>query len=230
MDRPLPHDFGTNSARQGSVKAHRGPSPVRQRQSVSYYARQDHAARRAREESYSARSVFKLQELDHRYMLLKPGMCVLDLGCAPGSWLEYAAPKVGSRGFCLGVDLVPVQQELPNTRFEQGDALDPALLSRLASEHGIRYFDLVLCDMSPRLTGIRAQDQERALALWTAALDTARAWLRPDGALVVKLFEGGGHTELIQRAKQLFTRVELMRPKTTRKHSREIYLVGLGKL
>lgn len=192
------------------------------------YNPKDFFFRKAKEQNFAARSVFKLEELDRRFRIFKPGQKVLDLGCAPGSWVQYAIKKVGSKGFCIGIDLQQVKLAYPNARFVQGDAFDQELLAKLLKEHKIEHLDVVLSDMAPKTTGIRIQDQQRSYELCLRALEVAKHWLKENGTFVVKFFQSGEFENYLKEMKQYFSRVEVVRPKSTRKASYEVYIIGLG--
>lgn len=182
--------------------------------------------RRAKEEGYAARSVFKLEDMDRRYQLLKKGQAVLDLGCHPGSWLQYTARRVGSGGLVLGVDLKPPTVDLPaQVKFLQADVLDltPEHLSTLAPP-----LDAVLSDVAPATTGVVHADQAKSLALAEAALDLALALLRPGGVFVAKVYQGSGTDQLIRRVKTAFTLGKGHKPPGSRSASRETYILGRG--
>lgn len=195
---------------------------------MSYNPR-DHYFRKAKEENYAARSVFKLEEIDKKSKLFKPGQIVLDLGASPGSWSQYASQKVGSSGKVLGVDLKPVTVSLKNSVFIQADLRD-LKLEDIFKEHGYRPpFDLVLSDMAPNTTGIRFTDQARSMELCELALDVARRFLKPGGHFVCKLFHSDDFTKLREEIKSDFQKFEAVKPDSTRKISKEIFLVGLNK-
>lgn len=194
--------------------------------------RPDAFAKRARREGFPARSVFKLEEIDRRTRLLRPGQRVLDLGAAPGSWSLYASQKVGPRGVVVAVDLSEVRTELPaNVVFRQLDALgaDPAALVALAGSPAdeARPFDVVLSDMAPSTTGARDVDQARSFELFCAALRVAASALRPGGSFVGKIFQGPDFEEARKIARSRFEEVRLIRPRGTRSDSYEIFVVGL---
>lgn len=177
---------------------------------------------RAREEGWRARSVFKLQELDERFGLLKRGAAVLDLGAAPGSWSQYAARK-GCR--VAAVDLLPVEP-LPGVELLQGDFLDPAVQMLLRQRLG-GPAHVVLSDMAASATGQRAVDRLRAEALGETVLDFAAEVLTTGGACALKLVKGG-ESVLMPRATALFTTARIVRPKATRAQSSEVFLVARG--
>lgn len=183
----------------------------------------DHYTLRAKKEGRPARSVFKLQEIDEKHRILRPGVTVLDLGCAPGSWIQYAADRIGPKGYALGFDLKPVEVGLPAwAETFIGDAFE--LREELAHA-----FDVILSDMAPATTGDRKTDALRSAALVERALDVADAQLKPGGSVVLKVFEGRDTPPLVTRMKQTFEKVVRARPDATRKHSVEIFLTGLRK-
>lgn len=189
-------------------------------------ARHDAAYRRAKDSGFAARAVFKLEELDKRFRLLGPGKHVLDLGCWPGSWMQYAAGKVGEEGLVVGIDLREVELTLPpwcEAIVADAETLDPAVL---LERYGA--FDVVLSDMAPKTTGDRRSDQFRSEALTRRALKIARAVLRPGGHFAAKVFQGGGFKELLEEVQQAFQEGRAYVSKATRAGSPEQYLVGRG--
>jgi 23S rRNA (uridine2552-2'-O)-methyltransferase len=192
------------------------------------YNPKDFFFKQAKKENYAARSVFKLEEMDAKFQMLKPGQKVLDLGCAPGSWAQYASKRIGPKGRLVGIDLQKVKFSLPNAIFFEGDAFSEGLLELALSEvDGI--FDIVLSDMAPKTTGVRVQDQERSLTLCRSALEVCRKYLRPGGRFVVKIFQSGDSPEFVKEMKEVFERVEIARPKSVRSQSFEIYILGMRK-
>lgn len=189
----------------------------------------DHYFRKAKEQNFAARSVFKLEEIDQKYKLFRPGQTVLDLGASPGSWSQYASKKIGGKGRVLGVDLSPVTVKLDNAVFIQADLRD-LNLGDVFAEHGFTPpFDLVLSDMAPKTTGIRMTDQARSMELCELALDVARRFLKPNGHFVCKLFHSDDFNKLRDEIKKSFQKFEAIRPDSTRKISKEIFLIGLSK-
>jgi len=183
--------------------------------------------RRAREAGYVSRAVFKLKAMDTRFRLVRPGQRVLDLGCSPGSWLQYLAERVGGSGLVLGVDLTPPAVALkPPLYFLAGDiqSLDLAALRAVSP-----VFDLVVSDLAPKTSGIREVDEGRSLALARAALAAARELLRPGGHFLVKVFEGPDLPGLVAEVQALFEECHRVKPEGSRPASRELYLVGLRK-
>lgn len=195
-------------------------------QKKSPYKGPDSFTVRAKERGFPARSVFKLEEIDHRVRLLKPGMNVLDLGACPGSWSKYAAEKIGKNGHLLAVDLNPLAITLPpHATFVQGDALalDNETLAKFAP------YDVVLSDMAPNTTGNRLGDQTRSFELFMRALDVAEAFLKPGGAFVGKIFMGGDFVVARDQVRKLFDSERSIRPEGTRSVSYELFLIGTGR-
>ena len=180
----------------------------------------------AKQQGYPARSVFKLEEIDRRLNLLKGGMHVLDLGATPGSWMLYAAQKIGRGGKLLAVDLNPIEIPVPdNAQFVLGDALalDNDALATFAP------YDIVLSDMAPRTTGNRLGDQTRSFELFMRALAVAEKLAKPGGAFVGKIFMGEDYALAQKAVKRVFGEERALRPEGTRTNSYELFLVGLGK-
>tara|TARA_B100000683_G_scaffold277680_1_gene337979 strand:- start:1449 stop:2138 length:690 start_codon:yes stop_codon:yes gene_type:complete len=200
----------------------------------SRYDRHDSYYRRAKKDGYVARSIYKLEEIDDALKLVKRGDCVLDLGCAPGSWLQYVVHKVGSdKGAVVGIDLLEVALAFgKHVKIIQGDAfeIDPHELrpSHASEDATGPYFDVVLSDMAPNTTGIKSVDQDRSLALCEHALYLAVKMLKPGGNFCVKILEGGGIQNYVKIARNAFDTVKIKRPKGTRVGSMETYVVGLN--
>ncbi|MEZ4469424.1 MAG: SAM-dependent methyltransferase [bacterium] len=186
---------------------------------------QDHYARRARAEGYRARSIYKLEEINRRVRLFRRGQRVLDLGCAPGSWTQYAAGEVGPSGEVVGIDLKPVSAVGgPHVRILCGDIFETPPEELLA---GGRLFDVVMSDMAPSTSGNRFTDHVRSIDLCGRALDLARIMLRPGGAFVCKAFEGSELNDFVQRVQGHFGQVKRVKPQATRDVSVELFVVGL---
>jgi 23S rRNA (uridine2552-2'-O)-methyltransferase len=190
------------------------------------YAKPDRLTRAAKEAGYPARSVFKLEEIDRRTRLFRPGMHVLDLGASPGSWAMYAAQKVGRGGKILAVDLEPLSTALPpSTVFIQGDALS------LANEELALFapYDVVLSDMAPRTTGNRITDQTRSFELFMRALAVAATLGKPGGAFVGKIFMSDDLPLARAELRKHYASERLIRPEGTRAGSIELFAVGQEK-
>jgi 23S rRNA (uridine2552-2'-O)-methyltransferase len=197
----------------------RSSSDWRSRQEKDPYVRQ------ARREGWRSRSVFKLEQIDRKERLLKPGMRVVDLGAAPGGWSQYVTTKLDGRCRIIAVDLLPMDA-LPSVEFIQGDFREEAVLGQLLALQGGERADLVMSDMAPNISGTKAVDQPRAMYLAELALDACGAVLRAGGDLVCKLFQGEGSEALIAAARGRFGRVRAMKPEASRSASREVYLVA----
>jgi len=182
---------------------------------------------KARTEGYVARAVYKLKALDDKYHLLQVGQRVLDLGCSPGSWLQYLASRVGPTGLVVGVDVTPPAIEVaPPLHFVQGEvgALDLDAVKAVSAS-----FDAVVSDMAPRTTGIRDVDQQRSLDLALSAWEWARKLLRPGGFFLVKVFEGPGVEALVRELEPAFKVCRRVKPPGSRAASKEIYLLALHR-
>jgi 23S rRNA (uridine2552-2'-O)-methyltransferase len=187
----------------------------------------DHYARQARKQRFPARSVFKLQEIQRKLGLIHPSDRVLDLGCAPGSWLLYAAECTGPGGQVVGIDPKPVTVALPgHVCVYPGDILDPdaAFWSKLQREYHV-----VLSDMAPATTGNKAADAARSYALCQAALAVAARLLLPGGHLVCKIFQGPDFEAFIGTVRRHYGQRRIFKPQSSRKASREIFVIGMGK-
>lgn len=188
----------------------------------------DHYFLKAKRENYPARSVYKLKELDAKFRLLKPGMKVLDLGAAPGSWSLGVAEKVGSKGLVLACDIQSTETAFPpQVLFMQEDVFQrsAAFEAKLAE---LGPFDLVISDMAPRTTGTRFTDQARSLELTLEALAVACLHLKQDGNFVVKIFMGPDIQDLLTPMRKAFSSVKSFKPKSSRAESKETFFTGLG--
>ena len=193
------------------------------------YNPQDRFFKKAKKENFAARSVFKLEEIDHRYKLFKAQQTVLDLGASPGAWSQYAARKIGPRGKILGIDLKAVSVKIPQAVFIEAD-LRGLNLQEIILAHGFEAaFDLVLSDMAPNTTGIRMTDQARSFELCELALQVALQFLKPRGHFVCKLFHSDDFQTMKKLILQNFEKFEAIKPESTRKISKEIFLIGLHK-
>jgi 23S rRNA (uridine2552-2'-O)-methyltransferase len=188
---------------------------------------EDHYTRQARRERFPARSVYKLKEIQKRFAVIRPGDRVLDLGCAPGSWLLLAAELAGPSGRVAGIDLSPVVVALPGhaaAAVMDVHGLDEGALAALGAP-----FDVVLSDMAPATTGSRGVDAARSHGLCQAALGVARRALRPGGAFVCKIFQGEDFESFVREVRGAFAECRIFKPQSSRKASREIYVVGKGR-
>jgi 23S rRNA (uridine2552-2'-O)-methyltransferase len=180
---------------------------------------------RAVKEGWRSRAVFKLQQIQAKEHVLKPGMRCVDLGASPGGWSQYAARVVGPRGRVWAVDLLPMGS-LPGVEFLQGDFTRPETLRALRELMGGEQADLVMSDMAPNISGNRAVDQPRSIGLAEEALEFATEVLRPGGGFLIKLFQGEGFGEYVKRVRNQFGAARLVKPKASRPESREIYLLA----
>ncbi len=185
----------------------------------------DPYVQRARREGWRSRAVFKLEQIDQKERLLKPGMVVVDLGSAPGSWSQYVTEKLKGKARIVAADLLPMDS-LPDVEFVQGDFRDDDILAALLEMVGDDGADLVMSDMAPNISGTKAVDQPRSMYLVELALDMARQVLKPGGSFVTKLFQGEGFDEFVKDARNSFERVRVIKPKASRPGSREVYLVA----
>ena len=186
----------------------------------------DPFVQRAQSEGWRSRAVFKLEEIDRRERLLKPGQVCLDLGAAPGAWSQYAQQRVGRKGRVVATDMLPMG-DLPGVEFVQGDFREEAVFEQVMSLVPPGKVDVVLSDMAPNLSGVDVIDQPRALYLAELALDMAARVLKPGGAALIKVFQGAGFPELLQSARARFARVKLVKPQASRSRSPEIYLLAM---
>ncbi len=195
---------------------------------MSYNPR-DHYFKKAKEQNFVARSVFKLEEIDQKLKIIHTSQKILDLGASPGSWSQYCSKKIGPQGRILGVDLTSIPLKLPNATFIQADLRD-INLEEIFEQNGFNGpFDVVLSDMAPKTTGIRITDQTRSFELCEIALNVAKQFLKKDGHFVCKLFHSDEFSTLRDLMKKEFNRVEIVKPDSTRKISKEIFLIGLKK-
>jgi len=184
----------------------------------------DPYVRRAQDAGYRSRAAFKLLEIDRRDRLFRPGMRVLDLGAAPGGWAQVAAAGVQPGGRVVAVDLLEIAP-IPGVLVLRGDLSDPALRAAAAAGLG-GPADLVLCDLSPNLSGIASADQARAAALVETALLFARTLLRAEGVFLCKIFHGEAYPGLLEALKAGFESVQVRKPAASRSESRETYVLA----
>ena len=197
------------------------------RSSGSWRDRQerDPFVQRARREGWRSRAVFKLEEIDRKERLLRPGMVCVDLGAAPGGWSQFVTQKLDGRARIVAVDLLPMDA-LPDVEFIQGDFREDEVFEALLAAVGEEGADLVMSDMAPNITGTKVVDQPRSMYLAELALDMARRVLKPGGSFVCKVFQGEGFDEFVRDARNSFERVRVFKPEASRSASREVYLVA----
>jgi 23S rRNA (uridine2552-2'-O)-methyltransferase len=187
----------------------------------------DHYFKRAKQDKYPARSVYKLKEIDKRFHILANGQSILDLGAAPGSWTMFAAEKVGPQGSVLAVDLQETDQKFAeNVTFLQGDVFEPPpeVAGQMAAKGP---FNVVVSDMAPKTTGHKSTDQARSMALAEEALALACEHLILGGNFVVKVFQGPDDQAYMKAMRKVFDKVKSFKPKSSRQESKEIFYVGL---
>ncbi|MFQ3621366.1 MAG: RlmE family RNA methyltransferase [Spirochaetales bacterium] len=187
----------------------------------------DHWTQQAKKEGYPARSVYKLQEIDQKYHLLKGVKSVLDIGASPGSWTLYLLRHLSPSAHVVAVDLKPLAlASHPNLTFIQGDITEPSLQETLAK---VGPFDLIVSDAAPATTGSRTVDTARSEALVEAILSLVSPLVIEGGAGLVKIFQGSERDRIIEKMKNLFEITRILKPKASRKESFELFVLGLGK-
>ena len=189
----------------------------------------------ATREGYRARAAYKLKEIDESLGLIKPGYLVVDLGSAPGAWSQYVRRKMSPggaaagalNGIILALDILPMEP-VEGVSFIQGDFREPEVLAQLAQAMAGRKADVVVSDMAPNLSGIESSDTARIAHLVELAIEFSRDHLKPEGALVTKVFHGSGYNELVKVFKETFRVVKPLKPKASRDKSSETFLIGIG--
>jgi len=189
----------------------------------------------AQKEGFRARAAYKLKEIDETLGLIKPGQVLVDLGSAPGAWSQYMRRRLSPQGAAMGelhgtiiaMDLLPMEP-IEGVQFLQGDLRDEAVLTALVQALDGRLADVVVSDMAPNLSGLAAVDSARIEHLVELALDFCQHHLKPQGALVVKVFHGSGYDQWVKLFKAHFKLVKSIKPKASRDKSSETFLVGLG--
>lgn len=187
----------------------------------------DHYVKRSQQEGYRSRASYKLIELDQKDRLFRPGMTVVDLGSAPGGWSQVAAELVGDKGRVVASDILPMDS-IADVEFICGDFTEEAVLKEILDTLDVDLADLVISDMAPNMSGMRAVDQPKAMYLVELALDLAQQILKPGGNFVAKVFHGEGFDEYMRLVKSNFERVVTRKPDASRPRSREVYLVAKG--
>jgi 23S rRNA (uridine2552-2'-O)-methyltransferase len=191
----------------------------------------EHAAdpyvKRAREEGWRSRAVFKLEEIQRSDRLLRPGMTVVDLGAAPGGWSQFAARALAGKGRVIALDVLEMPA-IPGVEFIEGDFTDESVLAKLATVLNGEKVDLVMSDMAPNMMGIAEVDHDRSMYLVELAVDFAAGALRPGGDLLMKVFQGRDFQPLIARLRREFESVKLRKPKASRSRSAEVYVLARG--
>ena len=187
---------------------------------------QDRYFHLAKKERYLARAVYKLQEIQNKHKVVRLGDRVLDLGAAPGSWMQLTSGIVGPKGIVVGVDLKPITHPFPpHVVAMQRDIFDAGFDEELLRDYGP--FDVVLSDMAPSTSGIRVADSARSELLFEHALFLAQRLLKPQGHFLSKIFQGSDFHNLLQQVKRLFGSVKVVKPDASRKQSKEIYILSM---
>lgn len=187
----------------------------------------DPYVQRAKADGWRSRAAFKLLEIDDRDRLIRPGEVVVDLGAAPGGWSQVAARRLAGRGRVIALDLLEMAA-IPGVDFFQGDFRDESVLSMLEEKLSGDRVGLVLSDMAPNISGIPVSDQARMMHLAELGLEFSREWLKPEGAFLVKVFQGYGYPEFLASMRQTFATVQTRKPEASRDRSAELYLLGRG--
>jgi 23S rRNA (uridine2552-2'-O)-methyltransferase len=188
----------------------------------------DPYVKRAQAEGWRSRAVFKLEELIERDRLLKPGMVIVDLGAAPGSWSQVARERLGDTGRVIALDILPMQG-IGGVEFILGDFREDAVLEQLKQALDGTVVDLVLSDMAPNLSGMTAVDQPRSMHLVELAEEFAAMHLRSGGSFLTKVFQGEGFDDFVRRLRAGYERVSIRKPKASRARSSEVYALATGK-
>lgn len=182
----------------------------------------------AQKEGYRARAAYKLMEIDEKDKLIKPGMTVVDLGSAPGSWSQVVVQRLKGQGSVIALDLLDMAP-IGGVTFIQGDFREASVLKLLEEKLNNAQVDLVIADMAPNISGVKDVDQAGATYLTELALDFSQEWLKPKGNFLVKVFIGAGFDDILQKMRQMFDRVVTRKPKASRDRSCEVYLLGIGR-
>jgi 23S rRNA (uridine2552-2'-O)-methyltransferase len=187
----------------------------------------DHYVKKAQKAGYRSRATFKLEEIDKKDKLIRPGMAIVDLGSAPGGWSDYALRKLGDNGTVVALDILPMAP-LTGVHFIQGDFREDAALGELNSILNSQSIDLVLSDMAPNITGVDSIDQPSSIYLVELALHFAIENLSKKGVFLVKVFQGEGFDAYLKAMRDSFQKVVTRKPDASRARSREVYLLGRG--
>jgi 23S rRNA (uridine2552-2'-O)-methyltransferase len=188
----------------------------------------DPFVKRAWAEGWRSRAVFKLEEIDRKEKLLKPGMVVLDLGSTPGAWSQYAKRKVGKNGTLIASDILPMEP-IAGVEFIEGDFREESVFEAILAKVPAGGVDVVLSDMAPNMSGVPAIDQPSSLYLCELALDLANRALKPGGDVLIKTFQGSGFDVFVAEARKHYNRVKFAKPAASRSRSPELYLLARGR-
>ena len=190
----------------------------------------DEYVKKAQQEGYRSRAVYKLAEIQQKEKLIKPNMAIIDLGAAPGGWSQYAVKLAGKKGRVIASDILDIDP-LPFVEFIQGDFTEQSVLDQILgvlaqSNSNNHKLDVVISDMAPNISGVESIDLPRSLYLCELALDMAKEVLKPGGSLVVKLFQGQGSDQYLRDVRSSFRQVKIRKPKASRARSKEVYVVA----
>jgi 23S rRNA (uridine2552-2'-O)-methyltransferase len=201
------------------------------RSKSSHHWLQEHVndpyVKQAQKEGYRSRASYKLIQLNEKDRLIRPGMLIVDLGCAPVGWSQVAGRLVGDKGRVVATDILPMDP-LKNVDFIQGDFTEEAVLNQVLALLEGNHPDLILCDIAPNITGIDSADQASSMYLVELALDFARQALKPRGDFVAKVFQGAGSDAYLKDLRSSFEKVSVRKPAASRSRSREVYVVARG--
>ena len=187
----------------------------------------DHYVQKAQKEGWRSRAIYKLEEIQNKDKLIKPGMTLVDLGAAPGGWSQLSAKLVGDKGQVIACDILPMDS-IVGVDFLQGDFREEEVLNALLNRIGGNTVDIVLSDMAPNLSGNAAVDQAGSMYLCELALDMCHQVLKPGGGFMIKVFQGEGFDTFLRALRDSFTTIKTRKPDSSRSRSREVYLVALG--
>ena len=189
----------------------------------------DEYVKRAQREGWRSRAVYKLEEIDKKYRLIRPGMTVVDLGAAPGGWSQYTAKVLAGKGRTVALDILEMAA-LPGVEFMQADFTEDEALDLLMIKLGDSRVDLVLSDMAPNISGMQAVDQPRSIYLVELAVDFAAKVLARNGNLLFKAFHGEGFEDVVRSLRGQYRKVLVRKPKASRPRSREVYVLAQGRI
>ena len=187
----------------------------------------DRFVKQSKEEGYRSRAVYKLTEIQKRDEIIKPGMTVIDLGAAPGSWSQLISRWIGEKGYLIALDILPMDP-IPGVDFIQGDFREEDIFEKLLKAAHSKKVDIIVSDIAPNTSGVPSVDQPRAMYLAELSLELAKKILKPRGSLVVKVFQGEGSESFLKLLKTSFKTVTVRKPDASRDRSREYYLVAKG--
>jgi len=188
----------------------------------------DYYVNKAKQEGWRSRAIYKLQEIDDKDKIFKKGMCVVDLGAAPGGWSQWTTHRIGEQGEVFALDILPVEP-FAGVTFIQGDFREDEVYNNLMNALDGRAVDVVMSDMAPNMSGNKAVDIPRAMHLVELCVDLADQVLKPGGDLLMKVFQGEGYEALLKDLRERYQKVITRKPKASRDRSKEIYLLARGK-